>query len=1085
MRTPFEGIRARACAFRWLAVLAALTIGGSALAADQVAPAQAGAGVGKIAAVQNQVETRRRAEAGWSPAAMYQTLYELDRVRTGPGSRAAILYSDRTLHRVGEKSEIEIQAPSAGQPGILKVVSGTSYFSSRSPKDYGRIETPTVTAAIKGTEFVVEVAEDKTTKITMLEGVVEASNTYGSLTVGAGEQAYVEPGKAPQKRIVVHPRDAVAWALDYPPVLGGSDAQKLGAMGAPGQDLSKAAELLSQGKVEEATPLIRSAREARPNDPVALALASVVEVTQNRRDEAMTLAEQAVAADPNSAAAALSLSFAAQAKFDIARARAMAEKAATLDPTNALALARAAELRMAEGDLGGARRAAEEAVKRSPGEPRALSVLGFVELAQYRSKEAEVYFERAAAADPSFSMGRLGLGIARIRRGKVEAGREELQAATALDPDDSLLRSYLGKALYEEKRTKDAGKEFAAAKALDPNDPTPWLYDAILKQNDNRPVEALEDLHESMRLNDNRAVYRSRMLLDEDRAVRGSDLARVYNDLGFDQLGLVTARRSADESQSNFSSHLFLSGGYRALPGYAPAFFSEVLQARIYQPVSVNAVRPDVVNESVSFNEYTALFDRPRLRLFAGLGGGGTATNLDGFVLGSAFFQNYLDIKSSVLQAKEATATLNGDRYAAAVSYSGYQDEGFRLNSDREVDNYRAFLEFAAGYRDMFQINLQRGLQYSGDLPLHYNPLTLSQDRLETRLWNAGAGYHHIFAPGSDLAVSFIYNATRQTGQHFSCDFTADFNCIPVLQPGEGGAILRGPQLEAQQVLRGSWTTWVLGAGAFRGTTSLEATGAETMSLDDEFTNAYAYVTLRPHPSVDVTMGAAGESVLAPTGLLLERGTGIVPSDLAYDKSKFSPKLGVTWRPWATTTVRAAGYQRLSPALGRLQTLEPTQVAGFNQFFRVPGGTWTTAYGVGIDQTIGSRMFAGISYLHRNMDIPEAWCDNPSSFSACRGQQATNVDMKSSRNVDASAYFNAILSKRLTFAFEGAYLEKNFDYTQYNGPYYEDYASTWRLRPGLRALPAQRFLRGRRRHVLRSDRARVRELRFARPGQPP
>ena len=77
-----------------------------------------------------------------------------------------------------------------------------------------------------------------------------------------------------------------------------------------------------------------------------------------------------------------------------------------------------------------------------------------------------------------------------------------------------------------------------------------YLYDAVRKQNENRPVEALEDLQKSIARNDNRAVYRSRMLLDEDRAVRGANLARIYNDLGFNELGVVTARRSADEDQT-------------------------------------------------------------------------------------------------------------------------------------------------------------------------------------------------------------------------------------------------------------------------------------------------------------------------------------------------------------------------------------------------------------------------------------------------------------------------------------------------------------------------------------------------------
>ena len=148
-----------------------------------VAAGSATKGVGKIASVQNQVETKQSAAAGWTPSTAHEELFDHDRVRTGPSSRAAIMYSDQTLHRLSEKSEIEILPPSAGNPGLLRVISGDHYFSSRTPKDYGRVETPTVTAAIKGTEFVVEVSEDKTTKITMLEGVVEASNSFGSLTV--------------------------------------------------------------------------------------------------------------------------------------------------------------------------------------------------------------------------------------------------------------------------------------------------------------------------------------------------------------------------------------------------------------------------------------------------------------------------------------------------------------------------------------------------------------------------------------------------------------------------------------------------------------------------------------------------------------------------------------------------------------------------------------------------------------------------------------------------------------------------------------------------------------------------------------
>ena len=310
-------------------------------------------------------------------------------------------------------------------------------------------------------------AWDGTTTITMIEGVVDASNSFGSLQVHAGEAAFVEPGKAPVKRIVVRPRDAVSWSLYYPRVIGGADAKRLQAMGAAGDDLARAADLLHSGQVAQALPLIEAVRSRHPGNALALALAAVIDVAEDRKESARELARRAVEADNQSAAAALALSFVHQADFDIAAARKLAERAVRLDPENADAQARVAELRMAQGDTRGAREAAEKAVRRDPNSARAMSVLGFVQLAELRSKDALATFEKAVAIDPSFPLARLGYGIARFR-GNVAAGREEMQTAVLLDPDNSLLRSYLAKAYFEENRPESASKELAAAKQLDP-----------------------------------------------------------------------------------------------------------------------------------------------------------------------------------------------------------------------------------------------------------------------------------------------------------------------------------------------------------------------------------------------------------------------------------------------------------------------------------------------------------------------------------------------------------------------------------------------------------------------------------------
>jgi hypothetical protein len=51
------------------------------------------------------------------------------------------------------------------------------------------------------------------------------------------------------------------------------------------------------------------------------------------------------------------------------------------------------------------------------------------------------------------------------------------------------------------------------------------------------------------------------------------------------------------------------------------------------------------------------------------------------------------------------------------------------------------------------------------------------------------------------------------------------------------------------------------------------------------------------------------------------------------DKDLFNPKFEITWHPFPATTVHAAAFNALKRTLITNQTLEPMQVAGFNQFF--------------------------------------------------------------------------------------------------------------------------------------------------------
>ena len=101
--------------------------------------------------------------------------------------------------------------------GVVDLLKGAAHFFSRGPRSL-EVQTPSTIAGVRGTEFFVNVETDRTL-LTVFEGTVVAENPAGSLTLTSGQSAVAEAGKAPVLRVVARPRDAVQWALYYPPVL--------------------------------------------------------------------------------------------------------------------------------------------------------------------------------------------------------------------------------------------------------------------------------------------------------------------------------------------------------------------------------------------------------------------------------------------------------------------------------------------------------------------------------------------------------------------------------------------------------------------------------------------------------------------------------------------------------------------------------------------------------------------------------------------------------------------------------------------------------------------------------------------------
>jgi tetratricopeptide (TPR) repeat protein len=723
---------------------------------SSVALAQCERPIGAVPSLQGEAQVQDRTAGIWRPAALNEQLCPGDVIHVGERSRVQVTITGQPNVRLDQNTALSL--PGDDQPLIVRLLYGAAYFFSRHPRRL-TVDTPFIDAAVEGTEFLVRVEAERTL-IVVFAGRVRASNPQGELAIGNGEAAVAEAGRAPSPYLIVRPRDAVQWTLFYPAILpaladpSGAAAQELpeplrGAvqLAAQGQlpaafarfeaipetergsdyYLYRAAALLSVGRVEEARADLGQALLRSPGDGRADALSAVIAVAQNDRDRALAEAQRAVELSPQSAAARIALSYAEQARFRIEPARQALEQAVQDEPENALAWARLSELWLMQGRRERARRAAKRARELAPELARVQTVLGFAELAEINTGRAKKAFRQAIDIDSANPLPRFGFGLATIRAGDLEGGRKEIEIAVALDPENALLRSYLGKAYFDERTTNPltyfqelvtnfpnqentlAAQQFAISKQLDTNDPTPWLYNAIRLQSENRPVEALRNIEKSIELNDNRAVYRSRELLDQDQAARGTSLARIYNDLGFEQLGINEATKSLSLDPSNAAAHRFLSDVYATQPRREIARVSELLQAQLLQDININPVQPSLSETGlniitgggparVGLNEFTPLFERNQAQL-----------NVSGLV------------GSEWTRADEAVVSGIYDNLSLSAGQFHYQSDGFRKNFDIRHNVYDLFAQTALTPDFNVQAELLRRRSEQGDLDLMFD----------------------------------------------------------------------------------------------------------------------------------------------------------------------------------------------------------------------------------------------------------------------------------------------------------------------------------------------------------------------------
>jgi tetratricopeptide (TPR) repeat protein len=948
----------------------------------------------------------------WAPATVGQPLSIRDRLRTGEDSRAAVRMTDLSILRIDELTTIEITPPSTAsdKPG-LNVKEGTTYFFSREKSREMRVETPAANGAMRGTEFVVTVAANGSTTLTMLDGEVELSNAQGSLLVTSGEQAKVDVGGRPRKTAVLEAINSVQWCLYYPGVLdlkelgysrnsnasisAYSDGDLLAALAAYGHrsrsgsnadKVYHAGLLLAVGQVNKAERLLNAASGGTPGRQALLTLIAAV-----------TLKPRPDSNAPQTASDWIAESYYLQSQANLPGALEAAQHATEIDPSFGFSWTRLAELHFSFGRVPQAKAALEKGVQLSPRNPAAHALLGFLFSAENKINEAKGAFENAMAIDGALGNAWLGRGLCLIRQGKDEDGRRDLQVAAALEPNRAFFHSYLGKAFSNDGNEPKARLELERAKTLDPKDPTPWIYSAIENKQDSRINEAVRDLEKSEELNDNRRVYRSQFLLDQDRAVRSANLAAIYQADGMEDVSVREATRGVDSDYATASSHLFLANSYNALRDpkrinlrYETPWFNELLLANLLSPVGGGPL-----SQFVSEQEYSKLFEADR------------------FGISSA-----------------TTYFSTGELRETASQYGTFGNFSYSLDSEYQYDNGRRPNNEITRSETYFQVKLQLTPQDTiffqtkyqdvrqGDLIQYYDQRDFAPGAHFRELQQPAillAGYHHEWAPGihtlllagrladeisfSDLNTDAEIAAFNQTG------IRPNVSRSLILLHNNAGEITSAFVLPLDLHYHNSFTTYtgelnqiweqgnntlIFGArfqsGEFHTSDRLDnppgfaaaffnipaAAHDFNTSLDRQ--SVYAYDTWRPFRSLSLTAGLSYDRLEFPTDY---RNAPIVSGEDSRDR--LSPKAGVIWNPFGNLFVRGAYAQSLGGvSFDQSVGLEPNQVAGFNQVFRsiisesvvgsVAAPTYDTA-GILIEDRFPTGTYVGLQATLLQSDV--------------------------------------------------------------------------------------------------------------------
>ena len=415
----------------------------------------------------------------------------------------------------------------------------------------------------------------------MLHGVVEFSNSFGAVSVGNGEAALAEKGKAPVKFLLQNPAERVQWvtayrvdAARYPEINESAELrtiaellrdqhlatarQRLGELHwfSPAVPLLLADFAIYSGELDAAENTLLKGRQAFPAD--ARFPAQLVRVTLYRNDPAAARQRLAEALTQQPDAIELRLVQGELARFDGAARTARDAYHAVL--AQAPQDARGWQgLGLVESETGNYRLAREQLDTALRLDPGALHVRGeraTLDTLVDHLAAAQAGFDEVLGMQPDNYVALTGLGLLQLKQGNTDAALHSLLKANLLEPRYSRAVLHVAIAYYQQGRSATALDTLARAAELDPQDPMPHFLAALIYQDQWEAGQAVR----AARLGMERLPYLKSLNQLANDLQGSANLGAAFAQFGLEE----SARLAAQDSYDPFwaGSHFFLGRHY-------------------------------------------------------------------------------------------------------------------------------------------------------------------------------------------------------------------------------------------------------------------------------------------------------------------------------------------------------------------------------------------------------------------------------------------------------------------------------------------------------------------------------------------